>query len=247
MTDVRPRLRDLDGLSAPDLWTQIQTRAASGGTREIPEMPSHPPVGRRARAALVAAVVFGVAGVFAWHAFRPLREAAPARPPSPHSIWSTLRRPLSLPSATAGTCPSSPLVRIKPVGGGFSGGGSWPARGRGPVFVVAEPDTGVMSLRPRDLNALGWYGLKTILTANLSYRGPLLVRAEQLVGTGGIGFSSSGEDAPTSMELHLNTPGDPVDWISWPTVTLLRSSGCFAYQIDGTTFTEVIVFETRAH
>ena len=67
------------------------------------------------------------------------------------------------------------------------------------------------------------------------------------MGTGGIGFGSSGEDAPTSMELHLNTPGDTVDWISWPTVTLLRSPGCFAYQIDGTTFTEVTMFEARAH
>ena len=40
--------------------------------------------------------------------------------------------------------------------------------------------------------------------------------------------------------------GDLVDWQSFPEVTLVRSAGCFAYQIDGTTFTEVIVFSTRA-
>ncbi len=247
MIDVRTRLLDLDGLSAPDLWTEIQTRAASGGAREIPDTQSHPSAGRRARAALVAAVVFGVAGVFAWHAFRPLREVIPSTPPTTQSVWSALHRPFALPNVTAGACPSSPVVQIRPVGGGFSGHGSFPARGQGPVFVVAEPPSRVIGLRPSDLNVHGWYGLKTILAVNPSYRGPLLVRATHLVGTGGIGFGPSGEDAPTLRELRLDEPTNGVDWRSWPTVTLLRSSGCFAYQIDGTTFTEVIVFEARAH
>jgi hypothetical protein len=247
MTDVRSRLQELDGLPAPDLWAQIQSRAVGGDVREFPETPNRSSVGRRARAALLAAVVFGVAGIFAWHAFRPLREAVPSTRPSAHDVWSTLHRPLALPIATAGSCPSSPVVRIKPVGGGFSGHGAWPARGRGPVFVVAEPASRFVPLRPRDKNAQGWYGLKTILVVSPSYRGPLLVRTEQLVGTGGIGFGPSGEDAPTLSELQLDEPTNGIDWRSWPTVTLVRSSGCFAYQVDGTTFTEVIVFKARAH
>lgn len=246
MTDVRPRLRELDGLAAPDLWAQIQTRAAGGEMQEVPETPNRPSAGRRVRAALLAAVVFAVAGIFAWHAFRPLREAVPSGPPSPHDVWSTLHRPLALPIATAGSCPSSPIVKIKPVGGGFSGHGSWLARGQGPVFVVAEPVALVVRLRPSDRNVQGWYGLKTILAVKPSYRGPLLVRAAQFEGTGGIGFGPSGETAPTLTELQLDEPTNGVDWRSWPTVTLVRSPGCFAYQIDGTSFTEVIVFETSA-
>lgn len=247
MTDVRARMKDLDGLSTPDLWKQIQTRAADVGTREVPETPSRPSASRRARAALLAAVVFGVAGVFAWNAFRPLREVVPATSPTAHTVWETLRRPLQVPSAAAGACPSSPIVNIKPVGGGFSGHGSVTARGGGPMFVVAEPASSFVRLRPSDRTGGGWYGLKTIFTVNPTYRGPLLVRAVQLAGTGGVGFPGA-FNAPRPTDLHLTTPADSGGvWLSWPTVTYVRSTGCFAYQIDGTTFTEVIVFEAHTH
>jgi hypothetical protein len=238
-------MKDLDGLPTPDLWKQIQSHAAGAGLREVPETPSRPSASRRARAALVAAVVFGVAGVFAWNAFRALHDVVPAATPRPQTVWQTLRRPLQVPSAAAGACPSSPIVHIKPVGGGFSGPGSVTARGDGPTFVVAEPASSFVHLRPSDRTGGGWYGLKTIFTADPSYRGPMLVRGVQLAGTGGVGFPGA-FNAPRPTELHLTTPADSGGiWVSWPTVTYVRSTGCFAYQIDGTTFTEVIVFEAR--
>jgi len=31
-------------------------------------------------------------------------------------------------------------------------------------------------------------------------------------------------------------------WRNWPSATRLQASGCYAHQVDGTTFSEVIVF-----
>ena len=61
-------------------------------------------------------------------------------------------------------------------------------------------------------------------------------------------MSDSEITSPSGFPIRpADRPGDdPVDWFSWPTVTYVKSSGCFAYQIDGTTFTEVIVFRARA-
>ena len=242
MADVRARMKDLDGLTDPDLWTQIQTRSTDEGMRDVAETPSRPSRARRARAAILAAAVFAVAGLFAWQAFHPAGEAVPSTPPTP-GVWSVLHRPLRLPEAVV--CPSSPVVKITPIGGGFSGG-PFPARGGGPVFVVAEPASPVVHLRPSDRTDGGWYELKTIFTADPKYRGPLLIRAAQLAGSGGIRFERTAFNAPLPTELHLTTPADTGGvWVSWPTVTLVRSTGCFAYQIDGTSFTEVIVFEAR--
>jgi hypothetical protein len=56
--------------------------------------------------------------------------------------------------------------------------------------------------------------------------------------------SSPQDQVPTELRVTTAT-NDPVDWQSFPEVTLVRSAGCFAYQIDGTSFTEVIVFSTR--
>ncbi|MGZ6543986.1 MAG: hypothetical protein ACXVEI_01575 [Actinomycetota bacterium] len=238
-------MKDLDELPVPALWARVQARAQDEDTGGSEEAFIRPSAGRRTRAALLAAVVFGVAGIFAWQALRPLHQVAPSAAPRAHDAWSTLHRPLRLPDAIGGTCPASPIVTIEPIGGGFSPG-SWPAIGEGPAYVVAEPRDG-MVLYPRDLVGGGWYGLKTIFTVDTSYRGPLLIRVAQIDGSGGIGLQSSSDPLdPVPTELRVTTAGgDLVDWQSFPEVTLVRSAGCFAYQIDGTTFSEVIVFSTR--
>ena len=187
MTDVRARIKELDGLPVPALWARIQARTQDEDTVGSGDMLNRPSAGRRARAAVLAAVVFGVAGIFAWQALRPLHQVTvPSAAPRVHDAWSTLHRPLKLPQATGGTCPASPIVTIKPVGGGFSPG-RWPAIGDGPAYVVAEPRDGTVLYR-RNLVGGGWYGLKTIFTVDTSYRGPLLIRVAQIDGSGGIGL-----------------------------------------------------------
>ena len=243
MTDVRARMKELDALPVPALWARIQARAQeedTGGSGEAIDPPVRRPPGARCSPRRGGVRCGGHLRV----------AVAPSAPPGArplggtraHDAWSALHRPLTLPRATGGTCPASPVVTIKPIGGGFSPG-RWPAIGEGPAYVIAEPKNGTV-LYPRDLVGGGWYGLKTIFTVDTSYRGPLLIRVAQIDGSGGIGLQSSSTPLdPVPTELRVTTAG--VDWQSFPEVTLVRSAGCFAYQIDGTTFTEVIVFSTR--
>jgi hypothetical protein len=77
-----------------------------------------------------------------------------------------------------------------------------------------------------------------------SYTGPVLIRGRQLGGTGAVGF---GEGRVPYDELQLlaqgmSTPrglGGGREWLSF---TRVRSPGCYAYQVDGTSFSTVVVF-----
>lgn len=159
-------------------------------------------------------------------------------------IWTSLARPLHLPTV-GGACPVTSLRTLRPVGGGFTGDITF--RGTGPVYVtadlVAEP---AYVLHPAATTPLGWYVLKTLWAAPPTYRGPILIRGAQLLGDGGIGFAMGDADAPALEQLELDTgDGSGNRWWSQVTATFVRSPGCFAYQIDGTTFSEVIVFRAK--
>jgi hypothetical protein len=65
------------------------------------------------------------------------------------------------------------------------------------------------------------------------YNGPVLIRGRQVGGSGAVGF---GEGHVPYDELQLQGSGP------WQSFTRLRSSGCFYYQVDGTSFSETIVF-----
>jgi hypothetical protein len=50
--------------------------------------------------------------------------------------------------------------------------------------------------------------------------------------------------APLLASLRLvggPTYGSP--WANWPSYTRIQTAGCYAYQVDGLTFSEVIVFQ----
>ena len=47
------------------------------------------------------------------------------------------------------------------------------------------------------------------------------------------------------LQLHPPTEREK-GWASWVTSTRVREPGCYAYQVDGTSFSEVIVFEAVA-
>ena len=36
------------------------------------------------------------------------------------------------------------------------------------------------------------------------------------------------------------------DWLGYPSYTRLRGGGCYAYEVDGTSFSRVIVFRAAA-
>ena len=93
--------------------------------------------------------------------------------------------------------------------------------------------------------ASGWGGNKTMWIVAAGYRGPVLVRGRRLDGPELVRFER-GAPPPAELELRttLTSQGSAVRRI--PSFTRVQAPGCYAYQIDGTTFSRTIVFEAQA-
>lgn len=160
---------------------------------------------------------------------------------APHGLVpEALRRALHIRRLAAGArCPVSPSKVVSSQLG--------PAMGRGPVFPVglAGGDLGIAPPSPgTQFAGSGWGGNKVLWAIAPRYRGPVLIRGMRIDRPGGVGFDvgSSTNMRPYS-ELDL-WPADPTEhgWRSFPSHTRLRAAGCYAYQIDGTNFSRVVVF-----
>lgn len=135
------------------------------------------------------------------------------------SVPAALRRPLHLSSAAGGPCP----VTINPDG---------------PVSPSTSTQVGFQSI-----TGSAWSAAEVTWKASGAYAGPILIRGGE-VGGGTLGF---GEGRSPYSELQLLDAGREAPRVSgggraWLTYTRLQSSGCYAYQVDGTSFSEVIVF-----
>jgi len=82
-----------------------------------------------------------------------------------------------------------------------------------------------------------WLGLKTLWFSIPAYQGPFVIRAERL-GRPGV--------APLVVP-----PGPTVNsgegWREAPGGLWVRTPGCYAWQVDGLTFSEVIIVHAVAH
>jgi hypothetical protein len=117
------------------------------------------------------------------------------------------------------------------------------ALGDGPVYPVGL-EGGVLAMVAHDGN----YLQKVLWISAPSYQGPVLIRGTRLDASGVVQFSTGGS-GPTP-EFKLPEPGSlsaggQADWRDWPSYTTVPQLGCYAYQVDGTTFSSVIVFEAR--
>ncbi len=157
--------------------------------------------------------------------------------------WASLRaRPLKTSSLTPGQpCPVSPLVDPNPAVFGK-------ARGTGPVYAV-----GGTRLGARALNKVLW-------EADPVYQGAILIRGFRLDGEGVLLFDAAGGNHPAFPritvqvsnpvrdyavypELALSEAGTPTGapWRGWPSYTYAAAPGCYAWQVDGSSFTELII------
>ena len=78
-----------------------------------------------------------------------------------------------------------------------------------------------------------------------SYRGPVLIRGRRLDGPDELRF---GEGRIPDRELRLTRTEASTQsrkGRQWPSSTRLRAPGCYGWQVDGTTFSTVIVFRAR--
>jgi hypothetical protein len=154
----------------------------------------------------------------------PKREAA--------TLPAEIRRPLRLPRLAPGDlCPVSERHEVSP---NFA-----PALGPGPVYAVQA-----LTLRyvvgwqfPRP-----WGGQKVLWVASPNYQGPILIRGHQLRGKWWLGFDGGGGRAYAEMRLLRATANPDAEWRQFPSYTRIRARGCFAYQVDGLTFSIVVVF-----
>ena len=90
-----------------------------------------------------------------------------------------------------------------------------------------------------------WFGEKVFWYVTPSYRGPVLIRGRRLGGTARLGFNGAKTAGP---ELRIAI-GDTVSWHGQPrgsrgvpSGVRARSPGCYGVQIDGTTFSRIVVF-----
>jgi hypothetical protein len=162
--------------------------------------------------------------------------------PTPGGVPDQLRRPLAFPPVRPGDeCPVTTITRSVP-NSGFHVLGDGPV---GPDIFAFGQSLGPGIIRFIAVGDRGWYAAKTLWLAAFSdYRGPVLIRGRQLDGPHKVVMSG---DGALLVDPQLG-PGDTLNGFpsglrEWPGGTLLRTPGCYAWQVDGTDFSHVIVFE----
>jgi hypothetical protein len=162
------------------------------------------------------------------------RDLPPASADSP--LPGALRRPLKLPILGPGQ--SCPVTQGGFFDTAFFGGvalGTGPVRPLGRVTAAGEGELGPSP------NPAGWYGFKTLWFSAPSYPGPWLIRGAQLDGMGRVIF---GEQPAVSQLVvpPIPTLNGGGGYRTAPGGTYVRGPGCYAWQVDGLTFSYVIVF-----
>jgi len=146
--------------------------------------------------------------------------ACGASPPSADSQAALSARPLKLPALQPNsTCSISPMQNFaSPPGQKLPGYGFGP----GPVFLSGQTE---------------WHsGQYALIMVSPDYSGPVVVRGHQLDGTNGMPFRAQQGNGNVSI-----SPGSPGQWRSWNDF-ISGAPGCYGLQVDGVTFSEVIVF-----
>ncbi len=178
-----------------------------------------------------------------------------APPTSPHTLTAPPPTPAGTPPAPDGLSQTTGYAMYELCASGCSGsvpaslrrslhlptsgaGGSCPvSAGSGPV--KPSPST---ALKLTPFVGSAWQGTRVNWTAP-GYQGPILIRGRELGGPHAVGF---GEGHVPYDELQFDGRAFGAPAGQWPSFTRVRGSGCYAYQIDGTSFSEVVVFRASS-
>ena len=140
--------------------------------------------------------------------------------PCSGSVPASLQRPLHLPQLAAGaSCPVS--------------------AGTGPVRPIGSAELSVSPFIDSS-----WQGGRVTWASASTYTGPVLIRGGRLGATGAVGFGAGHVpvDALQLLAPGMGAPTPPGGGREWPSFTRVQAPGCYGYQVDGTDFSEVIVF-----
>jgi hypothetical protein len=157
--------------------------------------------------------------------------------------WKELYRPLQVPRLDPGDA-----CRISTVDPSvdFASFRIGPGVGRGPAYPAGRNvSDGTLELAPPKRFESGrWGGNKVGWFVHPRYRGPVLIRGRQLDGPYRRVRFGRGNIPPLEFRIvpgETQQRGGRADG----TYTRLRAAGCYGYQIDGTTFSRVIVFRAE--
>lgn len=175
-------------------------------------------------------------------------------PPSASSFARLRARPLRLPRMPSGTCRMRP--ELSPATENVPGRPGEAALGDGPVYVAFRGIPRLLDAFPAKRVGLApssWRAGRVVWIGRPDYRGRVLVRGTRVDGGGRLGF---GEKAIPFRELRL--PAGRWDerssafrrwrrasqkgWRFAISHLRVRAHGCYAVQIDGRSFSDVIVF-----
>lgn len=164
--------------------------------------------------------------------------------------WLALARPLGLPSVGPGdSCPATTsTLTLQGIG---------PLLGDGPIYPAVRTHDGVLGLRFDDptrtawIDGRRWFGIKTLWVSNDPARGIGLVRAERLDDEGGIWFHPRADpeyvrELRLTAEPWVSGPQTPAGWREYNSIVYLAEPGCYGFQIDGETFSTVVVLRVDA-
>lgn len=169
----------------------------------------------------------------------PTTASATPTPTQGTDIWAVLRqKSLHLPTLARGAaCPVEQEKRVSPDLG--------LALGDGPVYPAGPWQHGTYNYAGTAVSSDGWYYLKVLWASEPHFQGQALIRGHQLDGANDLRFGE-GAGSPAEPELHYVADGSSATsggWSNLPSYTRVRAPGCYAYQVDSTSFSEVIVFE----
>jgi hypothetical protein len=159
----------------------------------------------------------------------------------PHTVAALGNRPLRLPRLKPGqACPVTTRWAEPPTRRFTTTYGDRPILGPGPVFPLgpwpyprAEAVIGHPTRHRHHRTSV------KILWAAQHYRGPILIRGRRLDRQHRAMLFQGGTSPGTHRTLWL--PSRPYP-LAMPSQTIVTGLGCYGWQVDGTSFTEVIVF-----
>ncbi len=158
---------------------------------------------------------------------------------------SLLARPLHFPSLQAGE--SCPATSGAIVNNSFFDG---VALGNGPVRVLISNRGDLLQGRAVLGLATGskrWYALQTLWFAMPGYTGPFVVRAKRLGASGPIEVQPGGTGGEPGTGPLIVPAGATLNtkdgYRTVPGSTWVTSAGCYAWQVDGQNFSDVIVVD----
>ena len=150
------------------------------------------------------------------------------------SLPAELRRPVHLPRVAPGS--RCPVSERHEVSADFA-----PALGPGPVYPVGFDTSSTLHYRGAAFPP-PWTGQKVLWVAAPGYQGLIRIRGHQLDGRWWVGFDGWRGRPYSEMRLLQATANPGAEWRQFPSYTRVRGHGCYAYQVDGLSFSLVVVF-----